>query len=256
MEGTVRSAIGRGLTEIGFSDHFPYPEGFIEPAPDCVVPNQGEFARYVDDALRLKDAYSDRIKIRVGAEIDYLPGFMDDVLGKLAAYPLDYAIGSIHVVDGVAIDYRPDVLAARLGELGGPDGLWEKYWNAMERFMSFDGFQIVGHLDLPKKFRTAWTARRFSETVDRVLGSIRKRGLALEINTGGWDRTDGRECYPSEGILRQAVAKGIPIAFGSDAHRPDDVGRHFTRAMDLVQRLGGATGVTFRQGRMEWTDRR
>jgi histidinol-phosphatase (PHP family) len=251
MEEAVRAAVSKGLTEIGFSDHFPYPEGFVEPAPDCVIPNHREFAQYVNQTLRLRDAYAGRLTVRLGVEIDYLPGHMDAIFAQLASYPLDYVIGSIHIVDGVAIDYRPEVLALRLNDLGGPDGLWTKYWAAMEVFLSDGGFDIVGHLDLPKKFRVAWTRQRHTESIDRVLGVIQRRGLALEINTGGWDRADGKECYPSEDILRQAIAKGIPVSFGSDAHRPEDVGRHFTKAADLVRRLGGGGHVTFREGRME-----
>lgn len=76
MEESVLAAIRLGLAEVGFTGHFPYPQGFIEPVPDCVIPEEN-FPQFVDEVLRLRGVYNDRIKICLAAEVDYLNGFMD-----------------------------------------------------------------------------------------------------------------------------------------------------------------------------------
>ena len=53
MEETVQSAVAKGLTEIGFSDHFHYPEGYEAPAPNCVIPSEAAFKAYTADVKRL-----------------------------------------------------------------------------------------------------------------------------------------------------------------------------------------------------------
>src|SRR3989339_1028505 len=48
-----------------------------------------------------------------------------------------------------------------------------------------------------------------------------------EVNTSGFSHRG--EQYPARGILEEAIALGVPLVAGSDAHRPSEVGRHFER---------------------------
>lgn len=249
MEETVLAAIDKGLTEIGFADHFPYPDGYEEPAPDCVIPDEETFGMYVSEVERLQRTYRDAIAIRLGVEIDYLPEYTDDIRNRLKRHRFDYAIGSIHILDGVVVDYREEVLASHLKQLGGVEGLWERYWRAFEHFLSLDLFQVVGHLDLPRKFGIAGNPDGSAETTGRVLNLIRRKGLALEVNTGGIDRASDRDVYPSRAILKRAIEQDIDIAFGSDAHRPVEVGRYFTKTAADLCALGCTRVVSFRKTR-------
>ena len=238
MEETVLSAIAKGLSEIGFSEHFYYPEGFAAPAPDCVVPDSKTFEQYVSEAERLRKRYEDRIVIRLGVEIDYLPDHMNAIQKNLSLYPFDYVIGSVHIVNGVDFDYREDRLARRLDALGGAEGLWRGYWRELSAFVSTGLFDVAGHLDLPKKFGITKSDSDFSMEIEAVLDAILKAGLAMEVNTGGIDRAAPRETYPSPSILEKAVRKGINIVFGSDAHRPGDAGRYFAPTAGHLCSLG------------------
>jgi hypothetical protein len=44
--------------------------------------------------------------------------------------------------------------------------------------------------------------------------------------------------YPSPDLLRRLRMAGVPITFGSDAHRPEEVGRDFAQAIVLAQDAG------------------
>ena len=66
---------------------------------------------------------------------------------------------------------------------------------------------------------------------------ISRAGVAIEINTAGLHKPV-KEAYPSPAILRKLWAAGIPITFGSDAHRPEEVGRDFAHATGLARAAG------------------
>ena len=56
-----------------------------------------------------------------------------------------------------------------------------------------------------------------------ALRAVAAAGIALELNTAGLRKPVG-EAYPAPGLLAEARALGIPLTFGSDAHRPQEVG--------------------------------
>jgi histidinol phosphatase-like PHP family hydrolase len=62
--------------------------------------------------------------------------------------------------------------------------------------------------------------------IDRLLQTVRDKGMALEINTFGV--TLRHQPFPTEQIVSLALAYRIPLVLGSDAHSPADVGRHFS----------------------------
>ena len=64
-EEVVQRAVALGLKEIGFTGHFPYPDGFVEPVPNCVIPNE-HFPKYVSEILELQEVYKGKIIIEKG----------------------------------------------------------------------------------------------------------------------------------------------------------------------------------------------
>jgi histidinol-phosphatase (PHP family) len=70
---------------------------------------------------------------------------------------------------------------------------------------------------------------RFNEEHRRLIGvlldGMRAKGVALEINTSGFDYRG--EAFPAPWIIAEALQRGITLRAGSDAHRPSEVGRHF-----------------------------
>jgi histidinol-phosphatase (PHP family) len=62
--------------------------------------------------------------------------------------------------------------------------------------------------------------------IDRLLQTVRDKGMALEINTFGV--TLRHQPFPTEQIVSLALAYRIPLVLGSDAHSPANVGRHFS----------------------------
>ena len=241
MEEYVLRAVELGLEEIGFSGHYPYPPSFEETLPNCVIPAQS-YPVYLAEAARLREAYRDRIVVRIGAEFDYLgdgPSFHP--LDEARRLGLDFCLASVHLVDGVAVDYTPELLEKNLQRFtGGIDGVYDRYYRTLLEMVAPGYCTTVGHLDLVKKFNTlAGLAPGLdhSSMVEQVLERIASSGIAVEINTSGWDKPCGEQ-YPAIGILKKALELGIALTAGSDAHRPEEVGRHFDRLKVLLNQLG------------------
>jgi histidinol-phosphatase (PHP family) len=62
--------------------------------------------------------------------------------------------------------------------------------------------------------------------------------MAIEVNTAGLRQPQVGETYPAAAVLERACRLGIPVIFGSDAHRPADVGAGFAQAVACARAAG------------------
>ena len=225
----AKRALEIGLTEIGFSDHSPMRRDNF----DNWRMNFGQLDEYVEK-VRLAQNLFPQLNIRLGLEVDFIPGHEEWIRELAARHPWDYFIGSVHYVsDSWAID-DPQ----KLSEWKHRDaaGVWQIYFERLTKAAESKLFEIIGHADLPKKFghRPPPDAAQFYEA---FLNAAKKSGCAIELNTAGL-RKECKEIYPSREILQVAFTKGVPITFGSDAHAPAEVGMNFAEAMQLAQAVG------------------
>lgn len=251
MEQYVEHALKIGLDEMGFSCHYPYPPGFEEPAPNCSIPVE-LFGEYLERARELRERYLGRIIIRLAAEFDYLgPEWPICPLREAERLGLDYCLASLHLVEGVVVDYSPEMLLKGLERRGwSMDDLYERYWTTLLVLARPGYCTTIGHLDLVKKL--AGEAPGLTPKNDhralvlKVLDALAASGTAMEINTSGWDKPCAEQ-YPSEDIIAAAAARGVRITAGSDSHRPEEVGRKFDRLAGLLDRNGISELVRFEQ---------
>lgn len=241
MEQYVEAALQCGLDELAFSGHYPYPDEFHDAPENCVIP-AGRFGEYLDEARRLRDEYAGRLSIRIGAEFDYLGGYLGfHPMEEARRLELDFCLCSVHIVDGVIIDYTPEELRRRLGRFeGGIERLYSRYWETVLEMCRPGWCTTLGHLDLVKKFSNEPDLRPSRQPdllIGQVLDAIAKANLVMEINTAGWDKPCAEQ-YPALSILREAVRRGIALTIGSDAHSPGEVGRKFDRLRGILDDLG------------------
>jgi histidinol-phosphatase (PHP family) len=225
----ARRAVEIGLTEIGFSDHSPMPRDDF----DNWRMFDSQLDQYVESVRRAQHDFPQLI-IRLALEVDYLPGQEDWIRDLAARHPWDYFIGSVHYVsDDWAIDDP-----SKLSEWKNRDAfeVWAVYFDWLTRAAETGLFEIIGHADLPKKFGHRPT-QDCAPLYERFLSASKKNNCAIELNTAGL-RKDCKEIYPSRQILELAFAKGVPITFGSDAHKPEEVGADFAAAIQLARSVG------------------
>ncbi len=98
---------------------------------------------------------------------------------------------------------------------------------------------MVAHPDLVKYWGSArplpdGDLRRYYEI---AVEAIAESGIAVEVSTAGLRKPAG-EIYPAPAFLEMCLEAGVPVALSSDAHRPEDVGADYERALELLERLG------------------
>jgi histidinol-phosphatase (PHP family) len=225
----ARHAVETGLTEIGFSDHSPMRrDGF-----DNWRMNFSQLDEYVEK-VRMAQKEFPQLTIRLALEVDYFPNGEDWIRELAALHPWDYFIGSVHYVsDSWAID-DPQ----KLSEWKSRDSfeVWQIYFERLTMAAESKLFEIIGHTDLPKKFGHR-PSQNCAPLYKKFLDAAKKSGCAIELNTAGL-RKDCKEIYPSREILQLAFQKGVPITFGSDAHKPEEVGMNFAEAISLARGTG------------------
>jgi len=115
--------------------------------------------------------------------------------------------------------------------------MWERYWREMEALIESGLCDIAAHFDLPKKPGFPMPDDQMDHAI-HIIDQIHNKGMVLEVNTGGIDRSADRKTYPSLTILRLAREKGVDITLGSDARCPAEVGRHFPETIQTLCSMG------------------
>jgi histidinol-phosphatase (PHP family) len=236
----ARRAVELGLSEIGVSEHNPMPNDDFDQWR-MYLSKLEEYLAALDDA---RTAFPD-LRIRSALEVDYLPGHEEWVRNLAGRHEWDYFIGSVHYIDGGWDIDNP----GKLDQWRARDAydVWSAYFERLTAAADSGLFEIIGHPDLPKKFRFM-PNRDCVPLFERFLDVAAARGVAIEINTAGL-RKDCREMYPSLEFLKLASARGVGLTFGSDAHQPGEVGMNFADAVLLAREAGYRECLRFEKRR-------
>lgn len=226
MNRFLDSASRRGIAEIGFSEH-------------------DEYIELVDFNLfhRVQDVRRHDINIRLGIEMDYIPGQEHKIMETIQRRPYDYVIGSVHFIDGWGFDH-PDFQNGF--DQRDIDDVYGQYAGILMKMVQSGCFDIVGHLDLVKIWGHRPRRQSSLDYLDPVLQTVRKYNMAIEINSAGL-RKKVAELYPEEALIRKMFAYNIPVTFGSDAHHPDQIGEGLAEAYQAARKAGYRYLVRFNQ---------
>lgn len=227
MEEYVEQAIARGIGEIGFSEHMP-----VMPEPRLAM-SYAQLPGYLDEVKQLQDRYADRIVIRLGAEMDIANERADEIREIISRSGFDYVIGSIHYLDDWPFDQEPYRDRFSTSSL---EDLYGHFFDTVIAAAESGLYDIAGHIDNLK--RMGWPPPNdLTSYYHRLAAAFKTGDVTVELNTSGWDHPIG-EPYPSPALLCVLAGHGVPVTTGSDAHAPEQVGRHFDRAAVLLDTAG------------------
>ncbi len=238
VEPFVEAAKEAGVDEIGFTEHVYY---FRQTRSLWTVPYQTErcvydLEPYVEAVVLARER---GLPVKLGLEVDYVPGREDETRELLDPYPWDYLLGSVHYVEGFGIDSEP-----RLLDAVGVEEAWRRYFQTLVDVARSGLFDSLSHPDLVKFFGERAQSFDYGPAADAIAES----GVAVEVSTAGL-RKPVRELYPHPELLAACNERGVPVTLGSDAHSPDVVGRDFDRARKLLRSAGYDTVTVFEQRR-------
>lgn len=240
----VAAARAAGLVELGISDHCPWRVTLDDWRMD-----RCDWAGYLAWVEQARAAAGPDLPVRLGLEVDWIRGERGWLEALRGWAKFDYWIGAVHYLEpGWDFDH-PDK-AARIDAFG-VEPAWERYFELYEEMVRSGWFQIAAHPDLIKKFghRSGAAPARWA---DPIVEALAQTGTAVEINTAGWDKPCAEQ-YPSLDFLRRCRRRGVGLVISADAHRPQDVARHYDRAVAVAKEAGYAETLRFAGGEVAGT---
>ena len=103
---------------------------------------------------------------------------------------------------------------------------------------NFKQFNILGHIDLVKRYAKEQIDNDFHSILTEIFNIIIPEGKGIELNTSGvrYGLSNG---MPSDDILKlYKQCGGEIITLGSDAHNPEDIAFQFRESLELLQSIG------------------
>ena len=240
-EEVVLSALEKGFTTVGFSDH-------SYTAFDLSYCMRLErYAAYRETIRGLQQKYAGTIEILYGTEYDRF----SEPETKAG---FDYFLAGVHYVRAGGVYYPVDSSAEETAKairegFGGDERRYVKsYYEAMADCAALSPL-YVAHFDLLTKFSTidesdAFYRRTALETLDALLD----RGMPIEVNTGAMARGKKDIPYPSEFLLKRIAERDGAVVFGSDCHDKTKLDYAFGSSLELVRRAGVKHVVEYREG--------
>ncbi len=227
----VRAAKGAGLAEICFTDHVDFldtdgkPQGFGGWGPGQV--QFEETAPFAAPDLRL---------VR-GVELG--EAWEDPAMAaQVLSWPeLDFVIGSVHNLS--LSDGGTDLYYISFPDEDACHAVLRPYFDLMERLSQMDCFDVLGHVIYPLRYMNgrdgnAVTLDRYLPQLERIFRAVIAKDKGIEVNTcRGETVEEWREVL---GVYRDCG--GRIVTLGSDAHRPQDVGKGLAQAAALLREYG------------------
>lgn len=242
----VQSSIAAGLEEIGFSDHLG--RYYLTPSQkkrywDWGMSEQN-LDRYISEIENVREIFKGRITIKTGLEIDYIEGAEEMLEKILSRYSFDFYLASIHCLPAFSWKH----LATYTKKDTWP--IYDAYFKMVRSAISSKIFDSIAHLDFIWRY-VKWPNSQTPEVFSFIIDAIRhatENNVAVEINSNGylWSQLyqiEGGD--PFQTFLKSIHDNKARITVGSDAHKPEFVGKAFPEITALLIKNGITNYCTF-----------
>ena len=216
-EDYIKSAISCGVSELGFSDHGPYPDfDFGLRMPFCELP------KYLEALDALIPKYQKEITIKKGLEIEYLPKYRDYYEDLLTKWGIEYLLMGEHFYLN-AQGEETNIYGS-----ASTTSQFIAYAQTIAEGMKTGLFKAVAHPDLYMLNSFAWDDN-CKKAADIIIDTAAATDTILEYNANGLRRglkpfPDGiRYPYPHDAFWAMAAQAPIKVFVSSDCHNPKDV---------------------------------
>ena len=198
---------------------------------------------YVDFVLGVRDAGH---AVKLGIEMDFVPGREEQIAALLEGRPWDYVIGSVHFIADRAVDHEGHD-AWRASE---PDEVWTEYFSTLGDAAASGLFDVLAHPDLVK----VWGAGRAAPSrparvfYELALEGICAADVAIEVSTAGLRKPVGLPLAPVQNDRRKAILlsadRGRAVGGGQPAQtsRPREAEGHPLAGPQPRQAAGAVLG--------------
>ncbi len=226
MEDYVKAGIAKGLRQLIFLDHFEIGISYFE----TTWLTADDFRIYRQEGQRLREKYKGHIGVGIGVEVGFNPDYIVETNRFIRAHDWARVGLSYHFMPVVGANHinmlsRKHANIQRISDYGHGQMLDDYYAGLLKAVKSIDA-DVVCHLDagLRNSKNVVYEERHWG-LIAEILQVMVGRKMALEINTSGYALRG--EPFPRQRIIEMAQGLKLPLVLGSDAHKPEQVGRNF-----------------------------
>lgn len=169
------------------------------------------------------------LQVYDAVEMDYHPDFEDEIADFLAEADFEYAIGSVHAVDGANVHNQEYFGSLSANERA--DAI-ETYVDRATALIDSELFDIAAHLDLVER-NPALRGLLTEDHYQRLADALANSQTVPEINAGRVLDDYGR-FHPRETFIETLLDAGVAFTIGSDAHDPEELIGSVDRLRDVV----------------------
>ena len=170
-EAFILKAIELGATGIWFTDHAPFPGNPFRNRMEY-----DELNEYISTLSQYKEAYSDRITVHIGLEIEYFPSFSSYYEELNSNENIEMLLLGQHMAEDIPGHYTFSWEKERLKE--------EEYialGKATIEGIQSGYFQAVAHPDRIFRRRKVWN-EEMKTISEEIIKAAQLRNMPLEIN--------------------------------------------------------------------------
>jgi histidinol-phosphatase (PHP family) len=222
----AQSAQEKGLRVLGLSEHvFQMKEA--RSTLDH-LPLEGPLLTFPTYVEEVRTAHQDlRVEVRLGMEVDFIPGKNEVIQAFLQSCSWDFLIGSVHEIDGLMIE-RDNKWSREEGE-----ALWLRYFGLLREAVNSRYFSLVSH-PVRMRSRNPFIPSTLDQELEQLAAEATRCNVALEIN--GYDILT----HPSlvRRLARACALHQTPISVGSDAHNPRQVAQSHPQTEAILREAG------------------
>lgn len=233
-------AFGLGIKHFALTDH-------IETEKFDRWDYAGAVEKSYEVYLEIKERYAGQMEVYYGVELGQ-PLFDLPLAEKLlAAHDYDFVLGSTHRTRTYPyLNKIPDSEEDRRRCL-------DEYFEEELRLAEWGKFCSLSHLTFPLRFISGDVGghevdmSRYDAIINKILETIIKQGIALEVNSSGIRKGLHVPMPTAEYIKRYYDKGGRMVTVGSDAHRASDVGADIPQCLEMLKGIGFAEICVFRK---------
>jgi histidinol-phosphatase (PHP family) len=230
MEMQCRAALAAGVTEIAFTEHVDHD------ACDLESRDRYNYAAYVAELERCRALFDGQLTILKAAEIDWNYSIEEDVRRFIGEHEFEFIIGSMHNLNHTYVGF------GTLEQFGGPHQMYDDYLDELEGLVSTGYPDVIGHLDLPRRYHHVSmfevAPEHFEARLRKIFRIAAAQQVGFEINTSGLRRGFG-VTYPEPDVLVWFVEEGGQIVtVGSDSHYPEHIGDSIANVYEALKARG------------------
>ncbi len=226
------NAIEKNISILGFSDHAPFKDELYESRMDFC-----ELEEYINDVTTLKKEYSNKIDIKCGLEIEYIPSKNWYYKELLNNYDIDYLVLGQHFFTDSNGNFTNTYLLKDSSK-------YIEYAKVAIKGMETGFFKFLAHPDVVFINDLPWD-KNCEKFCDILINSAKQNDFILEFNANGIRKGEHNFCdgfrysYPHKEFWYKVAKNNIKVIINSDCHKPEYVwDSSMDKAYDMAKSIG------------------